>query len=87
MLKSELTALCRGARANADFTVRIACAELESWFLGDLNALEKAFGLKGLAKRQSEAKFRDPDKLTNSFCLFVRTAHRALIEGALRSDS
>ena len=50
--------------------MRIACAELESWFLGDHNALEKAFGLKGLAKRQSEAKFRDPDKLTNAAEIF-----------------
>ena len=66
ILKRQLTDICQNARANADYIVRIACSELESWFLGDLRAIELAYGLSGLAKRQSQAKFRDPDKLTNA---------------------
>lgn len=66
ILKRTLVDLCNAARPQANFVVRIACTELESWFLGDLKAIEIAYGLKGLSRRQSQAKFRDPDKLTNA---------------------
>jgi len=65
-LKRTLVNLCEAARPQANFVVRIACTELESWFLGDLKAIEIAYNLTGLSKRQSQAKFRDPDKLTNA---------------------
>lgn len=43
--------------------VRIACHELESWYLADLKAVEKAFSKNSLSLRQNERKFRNPDKL------------------------
>jgi hypothetical protein len=43
--------------------VRIACHELESFFLGDLWAIENGLGIKDLSKRQNQTKFREPDKL------------------------
>jgi hypothetical protein len=36
---------------------------LESWYLGDLAAVEVALGIKNLARHQVTAKFRQPDKL------------------------
>jgi len=64
-LKQRLQSLCQQA-GRSDTLVRIVCHELESWFLGDLAAVEKAFNLKGLAKQQNHKKFRVPDRLGNA---------------------
>ena len=48
------------------FNVRVVCNELESWFLGDLNAIEHAFPKSKASKLKSMAKFRNPDLLTNA---------------------
>jgi hypothetical protein len=45
--------------------VRIACRELESFYLGDLQAVESGLGVSGLAGKQNKAKFRDPDRLSS----------------------
>ena len=45
------------------FHVRIVCQELESWLLGDLEAIRRAYPQ---AKVQARAKFRKPDKLRNA---------------------
>jgi hypothetical protein len=60
--KRVLADLC--ARAGRPQTiVRIACRELEAFYLGDLLAVESGLGIRGLAGRQNKAKFRDPDRL------------------------
>jgi len=62
-LKQKLQAVCDSIRSNV--TVRIACVELESWYWGDLAAVEKAFdktGLQSLARRRN---YRVPDKIQN----------------------
>lgn len=64
-LKQRLKNLCEQA-GKPDTLVRIVCHELEAWFLGDLAAVEKAFNVKGLAKKQKHKKFRDPDRLANA---------------------
>ncbi len=46
--------------------VRIACRELESFYLGDLAAVEAALGLTGVASKQEKVKYRDPDQLENA---------------------
>ena len=46
--------------------VRIACSELESFYLGDLTAVEKGLKLSKLAQQQNKVKYRDPDKLPNA---------------------
>jgi hypothetical protein len=61
-IKKSLTALC-GADHRPRTKVRIACRELESFYLGDLRAVESGLGIRGLAARQNKAKFRDPDLL------------------------
>lgn len=45
--------------------VRIACHELESFYLGDLKAVAEALGPKNLARQQNSKKFRNPDQLAN----------------------
>jgi hypothetical protein len=57
--------LHRCAEAGKPALVRIACHELESFYLADLNAVELALNIKGLAKQQDRAKFRSPDYLQN----------------------
>ncbi len=46
--------------------IRIACHELESFFLGDLRAVEKGLEIKNLEKHQNNKKFRTPDVLRNA---------------------
>lgn len=65
-LKSELQKLCTNA-GRPDTIIRIVCTELESWYLGDLESLEKAFNVKKLRKQQNTKKFRDPDNLGNPY--------------------
>lgn len=64
-LKKRLVNLCAEA-GRSDSLVRIACHELESWFLGDLDAVECAFALKNIANQQKNRKYKDPDKLSNA---------------------
>lgn len=61
-VKSRLHSLCRQSGRKA-LKVRIACQELEAFYLGDLAAVEQGLGLKGLAKRQGEKKYRSPDSV------------------------
>ena len=60
--KRFLAALCARA-GRPQTTVRIACRELEAFYLGDLLAVELGLGIRGLAGKQNKAKFRDPDRL------------------------
>jgi hypothetical protein len=63
-LKQRLVQLCMQTE-HPDSLVRIACHELESWFLGDLAAVEKAFSINNLSAKQRNKKYKDPDRLTN----------------------
>nr|VFK80016.1 MAG: protein of unknown function (DUF4276) [Candidatus Kentron sp. SD] len=62
--KRQLSAISRDVGKD-DVLIRIACHELESWYLGDLDAVEKGLGIGGIAKNQDRKKYRDPDRLTN----------------------
>lgn len=64
-LKEQLQEICRQA-GRPETLVRIACHELESFYLGDLEAVEQAFGLRGLARQQERRMFREPDSLNNA---------------------
>ncbi len=63
-VKSNITA--RAELANHPFSVRVVCNELESWFLGELEAVELAFPDSKAGKQLNSAKFRDPDALANA---------------------
>ncbi len=72
-VKEKLLELCQKGR-RPDTLVRIVCHHLESWYLGDLAAVEKAFSLNGIARRQDQQKFRDPDALPNAEQVLRRLA-------------
>jgi hypothetical protein len=64
-VKESLVDRCRNAgRATSSF-VRIACHELETFYLADLAAVEEALAIPGLNARQDKAKYRFPDPLGN----------------------
>lgn len=60
VIKKALIKKCSQAK-KPDALVRIACHELESWYLADLSAVERGLGLSGLAKSQRERQFSSPD--------------------------
>jgi len=64
-VKQNLRKICTDA-GKPETVIRIACTELESWYLGDLQAVESAFAINGLAKMQNKKKFRNPDNLANA---------------------
>lgn len=62
VVKKRLKSLCRQTKDD-DVLVRIACRELESWYLADLQAVEKGLSFKKLADQQQARKYRAPDYL------------------------
>lgn len=64
VIKQNLVVKCKKV-GREDTLVRIACHELESWYLGDLEAVEKGLNIK-LQQSQTSAKFRVPDQLSNA---------------------
>jgi len=64
IVKNKLVNLCAEAD-KSDALVRIACHELESFYFGDLDAVEKGLGLANLAGHKRKAKYRVPDSIIN----------------------
>jgi hypothetical protein len=62
-LKQKLQKICDSIRDGV--TVRIACIELESWYWGDLAAVEKAFNKTGLLKLARRRNYSVPDRIQN----------------------
>jgi hypothetical protein len=63
-IKAKLVDFCQEAGQDG-VLVRVACHELESFYLGDLAAVEQGLGLKNLKAQQQKRKFRNPDALSN----------------------
>ena len=59
-LKADLRGLCE-AGGRGDVLVRIACQELEAWYLGDLEALAMAYDEPKLCGPAMRKRFVDPD--------------------------
>lgn len=62
-VKAALRSLCQAGHRE-DSLVRIACHELEAWYLGDTEALANAFGHESLRGLSRKARFRDPDSVS-----------------------
>ena len=60
-IKQELHNI--SSQHSRSFHVRIVCQELESWLLGDLEAIRRAYPQREI---QNKAKFRNPDNLGNA---------------------
>ncbi len=63
-VKRRLADLCAES-GRPDALVRIACQELEAWYLGDPEGLAEAFGNPRLAGIGSRARFRVPDTVVH----------------------
>lgn len=61
-LKDRLRRLCE-ENGRADATIRIACQELEAWYLGEPEALAEAYGDENLRGVGQKARFREPDSV------------------------
>ncbi len=86
-LKRRLVTLCRDA-GREDTLVRIACQELEAWYLGEPRALAAAFGDDGLRTIDTKARFRDPDSVLRP-SVELRTLvpeYQVVPAGRLRND-
>ncbi|MBN1653743.1 MAG: DUF4276 family protein [Deltaproteobacteria bacterium] len=72
-IKASLKRKCEQA-GRSDAVVRIACHELESWYLGDLAAVERGLSLSGLRRLQNSSPYRTPDKIVNPSAKLARIA-------------
>ncbi|KAF1078133.1 DUF4276 family protein [Methanogenium sp. MK-MG] len=61
-IKQNLLQKCRDAHQD-NTLVWIACTELETFYLGDLLAVEQGLNIPGLSKKQHDRKFQNPDQL------------------------
>lgn len=59
-LKADLSSLCANSGRN-DALVRIACQELEAWYIGESEALADAYGEESLRTIWRRARYRNPD--------------------------
>lgn len=66
IIKNRLAEKVMAAGKQDSTIVRIACSELESFYLGDLKAVEDGLRIANLAKKQNIKKFRTPDSLSNA---------------------
>lgn len=60
--KQRLVVLCQTG-GRPDSIVRLACQELEAWYLGEPEALVEAYQRPDLATLASRERFRDPDSV------------------------
>ena len=65
-LKGKLRDICMKARPDLHPTIRIACHELEAWYLGDFDALARAFPDCDIESERGRAKYRNVDTLANA---------------------
>ena len=65
VVKADLLKKCDDAGKLQQSLVRIACKELESFYLADLAAVESALALTGLVRHQNKAAYRNPDNCQN----------------------
>lgn len=61
-IKRRLQELCRQG-GREDVAIRLACQELEAWYLGAPDALADEFEDESLRAIASTARFRDPDSV------------------------
>jgi len=61
-VKERLAAKCAEA-GKPDALIRVACHELESWYLGDLAAVEAGLEVGGLVRYQKRKPYAAPDHL------------------------
>ncbi|MCP4370494.1 MAG: DUF4276 family protein [Deltaproteobacteria bacterium] len=64
-IKDSLQEKVNNTGKQNETVIRIACRELESFYLGDLLAVEQGLSLSGFARHQDSKKYRSPDNLVS----------------------
>jgi hypothetical protein len=72
-LKRKLMQKCCETK-KSNILVRIACHELESWYLADLSAVEHGLGVTGIARLQNKHLYRAPDNYPSPYNTLKRIA-------------
>jgi hypothetical protein len=62
LAKGEIVAMCSKA-GRGDTVIRLACQELEAWYLGDLTALARAYDDPDIEADGRRPRYRDPDAI------------------------
>ncbi len=65
-LKDSLIKLCR-TNGTCPILIRISCRELENWYLGDMDAIEKVYPKFKAKSYKYRAKFRNVDNCFGSY--------------------
>lgn len=65
-LKENLIKLVKGANPEIPYLIRIACRELENWYLGDLDAVQGLYPDSKASRMKNKAKYRHVDNLHGS---------------------
>ena len=60
-LKNKLIEICE-THGNCAKLIRIVCRELESWYIGDFEAVNKAYPNFRFENHASKSKFRNPER-------------------------
>lgn len=63
ILKNDLLDLVKSQNKNQPCLIRIACKELENWYLGSLHSIEKVYPMFKASKFTNKAKYRNPDNI------------------------
>lgn len=66
LLKKKIQELC-DSNGDCPTKVRIVCRELESWYLGDMSAIEKVYPKFKKSTYFNKEKFRDPDSCNSYY--------------------
>lgn len=75
-LKRKLVRTCRAA-GKPEAIVRIACRELESWYFGDLTAVERGLRIPNLVRYGNKRRYRVPDTIRDPFNELVKITRGA----------
>ena len=63
-LKKQISDICQKNNQSKNSLIRIACQELESWYFGDLNAVENGLEINNFTKKNSnKSQYRIPDNI------------------------
>lgn len=67
VLKNNLVSLIKNENTTIPFLVRIACRELENWYLGDPDAIGIVYDDVNSNNIKEKAKYRNPDRTSGAF--------------------
>lgn len=66
-LKRKISNIVKENCPNMRYLIRIACKELENWYLGDLAAIENTYSYFNSKKYIKKRKYQNPDILNGAY--------------------